>query len=41
MFNIKNKMLINDLKRDLIRTENVIDELKLNIQACLEALLKL
>lgn len=32
---------IQELKRDIIRTENIIDELKLNIQACLELLLKL
>lgn len=32
---------IQELKRDIIRSENIIDELKLNIQACLELLLKL
>ena len=34
------KELINDLKLDLVRVENTIDDLKLEIQACLELLLK-
>ena len=36
----EDKELINDLKLDLVRVENTIDDLKLEIQACLELLLK-
>ena len=36
----EDKELINDLKLDLARVENTIDDLKLEIQACLELLLK-
>ena len=34
------KELISELKLDLVRVENTIDDLKLEIQACLELLLK-
>ena len=36
----EDKEIINDLKLDLVRVENTIDDLKLEIQACLELLLK-
>lgn len=36
----EDKELINDLKLDLARVENTIDDLKLEIQTCLELLLK-
>ena len=36
----EDKELINDLKLDLVRVENTIDDLKLEIKACLELLLK-
>ena len=32
---------IQDLKRDILRVENTIDDLKLNIKACLEVLTNL
>ena len=36
----EDKELISELKLDLARVENTIDDLKLEIQACLELLLK-
>ena len=36
----EDKELISELKLDLVRVENTIDDLKLEIQACLELLLK-
>ena len=36
----EDKELISELKLDLVRVENTIDALKLEIQACLELLLK-
>ena len=36
----EDKELISELKLDLVRIENTIDDLKLEIQACLELLLK-
>ena len=37
----QDKETIQQLKRDILRVENTIDDLKLNIKACLEVLLKL
>ena len=37
----QDKENIQELKRDILRVENTIDDLKLNIKACLEVLLKL
>ena len=39
--NEQDKENIQELKRDILRVENTIDDLKLNIKACLEVLLKL
>ena len=36
----EDKEIISELKLDLVRVENTIDDLKLEIQACLELLLK-
>ena len=36
----EDKELISELKLDLVRVENTIDDLKLEIKACLELLLK-
>ena len=36
----EDKRLICELKLDLVRVENTIDDLKLEIKACLELLLK-
>ena len=36
----EDKEFISELKLDLVRVENTIDDLKLEIQACLELLLK-
>ena len=37
----EDKETIQDLKRDILRVENTIDDLKLNIKACLEVLTNL
>ena len=36
----EDKEIISELKLDLVRVENTIDDLKLEIKACLELLLK-
>lgn len=36
----EDKELISELKLDLVRVENTIDDLKVEIKACLELLLK-
>ena len=36
----EDKEIISELKLDLVRVENTIDDLKLEIQTCLELLLK-
>ena len=37
----EDKETVQDLKRDILRVENTIDDLKLNIKACLEVLTNL